>query len=138
MPKTGKNDQPIRDELPNTLQRSEPKAQGTFAKALDSAAQEYVAYSALKHTHEKVGDHWEPKERYGPSDDQAAGGRDTELPTAGGVDARASKRHLQELAQRLEIRSRSTMTKAELVGAIQKANDRQTAASRADSRAQGS
>jgi len=38
------------------------------------------------------------------------------------VDANASKRHLLEVAKRLEITGRSSMTKAELVDAIQQAN----------------
>ena len=74
-----------------------------------------------------MGDHWEPKDEYGPSDAQAEGGRDTDRPTAGGVDANASKKHLYELATRLEIKGRSKMTKAELVEALQKANNRLSA-----------
>src|SRR4029077_11206214 len=89
------------------------KAQRTFAKAHDSAAEQYgdeepahrVAFGALKHTHEKVGDHWEPKESWGPSDEQALGGVDTDRPTAGGVDANAPKKHLYELAARLDSRA---------------------------------
>ena len=116
MPKTTKSDKVIQDELPSTLQRSDAKAQRTFAKAHDSAAEQYgdeerahrVAFGALKHTHEKVGDHWEPKESWGPSDEQAEGGVDTDRPTAGGVDANASKKHLYELATRLGIKGRST------------------------------
>lgn len=81
MPKTKKDGTPRQDELPSTLQRSEAKAQRTFAKAHDAAADTYgegeranrTAFSALKHTHEKVGDHWEPKAEKGPSDAQAAG-----------------------------------------------------------------
>jgi cation transport regulator ChaB len=138
MPKTKRSGEPREEELPSTLQRSDDKAKRTFAKAHDAAADQYgdaerahrVAFSALKHTHEKVGDHWEPKDRSGPSDEQAAGGVDTDRPTAGGVDARASKRHLYELASRLEIRGRSTMTKQELVTALQKANDRASARAR--------
>jgi hypothetical protein len=78
---------------------------------------------SLKHSFEKVGDHWEPKEQRGPSDAQAEGGVDTDRPTAGGVDANASKKHLLEVAKRLDVTGRSRMTKAELVEAIQKAND---------------
>jgi cation transport regulator ChaB len=138
MPKTTKDGEAKQDELPGTLQRSDPKAQRTFTKTYDSAIDEYdddrrahqVAFASLKHTHEKVGDHWEPKEEYGPSDAQAEGGRDTNRPTAGGVDAKASKRHLQELASRLDIAGRSTMSKDELVEALQKANDRETARAR--------
>ena len=138
MPKTKRSGEPREEELPSTLQRSDDKAKRTFAKAHDAAAEQYgdaerahrVAFSALKHTHEKVGDHWEPKEESGPSDDQAEGGVDTDRPTAGGVDARASKRHLYELASRLEIKGRSRMTKQELVAALQKANDRASARAR--------
>jgi hypothetical protein len=134
MPKTTKDGTPVPDELPGTLRRSGAKARRTFAKAHDSAAQEYgegqrahqTAYSALKRTHEKVGDRWEPKDAAGPSDARAEGGRDSDHPTAGGVDANASKRHLQDLARRLDIRGRSSMTKAELVDAIQAENDRRT------------
>ena len=134
MPKTTKKGTPKQSELPSTLQRSNPKAQRTFAKAHDSAAESYgdeeranrVAFSALKHTHEKVGDHWEPKEEPGPSDAQAEGGAGTNRETAGGVDANASKRHLMQIARRLDVSGRSKMSKDELVGAIQKANDRET------------
>jgi hypothetical protein len=126
-------------DIPSTIQRSGKKAQETWSKAHDSAVDSYgegerahrTAFSALKHTHEKVGDHWEPKEEYGPSDDQAArGNRDSDLPSAGGVDANASKKHLQDVARRLEVKGRSTMSKDELVTAIQKANDRATAKAR--------
>jgi cation transport regulator ChaB len=135
MPKTTKSGKPKKDELPNTLQRSGSKAQRTFAKAHDAAAEQYgdeerahrVGFSALKHTHEKVGDHWEPKQEPGPSDPQAEGGMDAGLETAGGVDAYASKEHLLQLARRLEIKGRSTMTKSELVDALQKANNRESA-----------
>jgi cation transport regulator ChaB len=135
MPKTTKGGKVIRDELPSTLARSDSKAQRTYAKAHDSAAETYdgdeeranrVAFSALKHTHEKVGDHWEPKEHKGPSDAQAEGGADTDRPTAGGVDANASKKHLMELARRLDVAGRSKMSKPELVEALKKANDKAT------------
>jgi cation transport regulator ChaB len=134
MPMTTKQGQVRKSELPSTVRRSHAKAQRTFAKAHDSAAEQYgegerahrVAYSALKHTHEKVGDHWEAKEGKGPSDRQAEGGRDTARPTAGGVDANASKEHLYKVARELEIPGRSSMTKDELVEAIQKANRRHT------------
>ena len=131
-----------REELPSTLERSEPHARAIWAKTHDSAVESYgegerahrTAFAALKHSYEKVGDHWEPKAEPGPSDDQAA--RSTAeasaagRPTAGGVDARASKKHLYELAQRLEVPGRSTMTKDELVEALDKANRRETARAR--------
>ena len=137
MPKTTKTGKATKDELPSTLQRSGRKAQQTFAETYDSAMAQYdderrsyqTAFASLKHTHEKVGDHWEPKEEYGPSDARAAEDRpqDSSTPTAGGVDANASKEHLYELATRLGVRGRSRMTKAQLVEALQKANNRATA-----------
>lgn len=138
MPKTTRSGAPKEEELPSTLQSSGDKAQRTFARAHDAALESYgdeqrahrVAYSALKHTHEKVGDHWEPKEAYGPSDPQAEGGVDTDLQTAGGVDANAGKRHLMDIARRLDVPGRSTMRKGELVEAIRRANDRASARSR--------
>lgn len=137
MPMT-KGGKVIKDELPETLQRSGKKAQETFAKAHDSAVEEYgegrrahqTAYAALKHTHEKVGDRWEPKDGKGPSDAQAAGGRDTNRSTEEGVDANASKEHLYEVAQELDISGRSDMTKDELIEAIKKANRTKTSQAR--------
>jgi len=92
-----------------------------------------TAFAALKHSFEKVGDHWEAKDEKGPSDKQAArsgakarkGGE-----TAGGVNANASKAHLYETASRLGITGRSRMTKDQLVDAIKKANARETRKSR--------
>ncbi|SCF05492.1 Rho termination factor, N-terminal domain [Micromonospora coriariae] len=132
---------PARDDVPATLKRSPRKAQDTYVKAHDSAVEEYgegerahrTAFAAVKHTFEKVGDHWEPKKGKGPSDRQAARGRGSKAArTAGGADANASKEHLMDVARKLEIRGRSRMTKPQLVEAIQKANKRSTsAASRA-------
>lgn len=140
MPKTTKSGKPKQSELPSTLQNSGGKAQRTFAKAYDAAIDQYgdeqrahqVAFAALKHTHEKVGDRWKKKDKgkKGPSDAQAEGGRGTNRSTAGGVDAKASKRHLYDLAKQLKVPGRSSMSKAELVDALQKANNRQSAKSR--------
>ncbi|WP_406314253.1 ChaB family protein [Streptosporangium sp. NBC_01639] len=129
---------PARQELPSTLQRSPKKAQDTWSKAHDSAVKTYgegqrahrTAFAALKHSFEKIGDHWEPKGRKGPSDAQAA--RHTPKPgkTAEGVDAKASKQHLYDVAKRLGVGGRSAMTKDQLVDAIKKANRKATAKSR--------
>ena len=135
---------PAREDIPSTVLRSDEKAVRTYGKTLDSARETYdgdgerarrTAFAALKHTHEKVGDHWEPKEHYGPSDAQAekdtgSGSADSDRPTAGGVDANASKRHLMDLARELDVHGRSTMTKDELVDALQKASRRETAKAR--------
>ncbi len=121
-----------KEDLPGTLKRSPEKAQRTYAEALDSAHEQYddeerahrVAYSALKHSYEKSGDHWEPKEERGPSDPQAEGGRDTSRPTAGGVDVEGhTKQELYERAKELDIRGRSSMSKLELGQAISRRQD---------------
>ena len=130
---------PTRKDLPGTLKRSPKKAQDTYVKAHDAAVKEYgegerahrTALSAVKHSFEKVGDHWEPKARKGPSDAKAAGGRGTKAKTAGGVDANASKSHLLDVAKKLDISGRTTMKKSELVAAIQKANRRSDTKARA-------
>jgi hypothetical protein len=129
------------EDLPSTLQRSDKKARDTYAKAKESAEGTYgkgerasrTAYSALKHTHEKVGDHWEQKEEYGPSDSRAeSGGANPSGETGGGVDANASKEHLYERAKQLDVEGRSKMDKDELARAVQKANDKATRKARGD------
>ncbi|CAL9570689.1 ChaB family protein [Streptomyces thermolilacinus] len=127
---------PGREELPSTLERSAKEAQRTWIKAHDSAVEQYgegerahrVAFSALKHTHEKVGDHWERKEqgRKGPSDPRAATPRGTPARSGEGVDENASKQHLYDMAKRLGIEGRSQMTKAELAEALRKENRSRT------------
>jgi len=132
---------PGKQELPSTLERSSKKAQDTWVKAHDSAVEEYgegerahlTAFAALKHSFEKVGDHWEAKDEKGPSDQQAASSGKaarTGGSTAEGVDANATKAHLMDVARRLDVSGRSRMTKDELVEAIKKANRRETSKSR--------
>ena len=135
MPKTTKTGTPKRDELPSTLLRSAKKAQRTFTKAYDAAADQYgsakranqVAWSAVKHAYEKVGDHWEKKGSMGPSDKRAEQGRNSTAKPKGGVDANATKDHLLKLAKKLNVSGRSAMKKKQLVDAIQKANNKKTA-----------
>ena len=138
MPKTTKSGKPKQSELPSTLGRSTKKAQRTFTKAYDAAADQYgsakranqVAWSAVKHAYEKVGDHWEKKDEMGPSDKRAEQGRGSKARPQGGVDANATKDHLLKVAKRLDISGRSTMKKKQLVEAIQKANNKKTASAR--------
>lgn len=129
MPKTKPSGEPIQGELPSTLRKSSKKAQETFAKAHDNAAKEYgegerayrVAYSALKRTFEKRGDHWVPKQRSGSSDPRAASprARENKGESFGGVDYHGStKDELLRRARDLGVRGRSTMSKKELAKAI--------------------
>jgi cation transport regulator ChaB len=133
MPKIGKSGRAKKSELPSTLQKSPAKAQQTFAAAHDAAAEQYgdegrayrVAFSAVKHSFEKVGDRWEAKDEKGPSDERARiGGLGGKGAAAEGVNAKATKKHLMDVARRLDIAGRSKMTKDELVEAIMKANRR--------------
>jgi cation transport regulator ChaB len=124
--------------MPSTIARSPKHAQEIWSRAHDSAVESYgegerahrTAFAALKHEYEKIGDHWEKKERSGPSDDKAAGTVGSPGDSQEGVDANASKAHLLDIAKRLEIPGRSSMNKGELVDAIKKANRRATATSR--------
>jgi cation transport regulator ChaB len=124
---------PVRkkEDLPGTLQRSPKKAQRTWAKTHDSAEEQYgegerahrTAYSALKHSYEKVGDHWEPKDEKGPSDPRAKNprARENKGKSFGGVDFYGnSKQELYERAKKLGVPGRSRMTKEQLAEAIAK------------------
>jgi cation transport regulator ChaB len=124
---------PGMQDLPKTLKRSPKKAQETWAKTHDSAVETYgegerahrTAIASLKHSFQKVGDHWEPKRHKGPSDPQAAkrgaAARDTDRNPYGGVDAYGStKGELMSRARELGIPGRSGMDKDELAKAIAK------------------
>jgi cation transport regulator ChaB len=127
---------PGRKELPGTLKRSPKKAQDTWIETHDSAVESYgegerahrTAFSSLKHSFEKVGDHWEPKDEKGPSDPQAAksgrAARAGKGETFGGVDVLGnSKQELYERARKLDVRGRSTMSKEDLARAIARKQD---------------
>lgn len=122
-----------KEDLPGTLKRSPAKAKRTYAKALDSAHEQYgdeaaahrVAISALKHSFEKKDDHWEPKAETGPSDPQAVKGgtaaRNSRTPTGGGKDVGTTKSERLEQARTLDIPGRSRMTKDDLTKAVAQA-----------------
>jgi len=134
VPKTTKDGKAKKEELPGPLKRSPEKAQRTYAKAHDSAADTYgegerahrTAYSALKHTHEKRGDRWVPKDEKGPSDPRAKdpnarerSGSKQGTPTYGGVDVEGNtKQDLYERAKDLDVPGRSNMSKEELAEAV--------------------
>jgi cation transport regulator ChaB len=131
VPKTTRDGKPKQSELPETLKRSPAKAQRTFAKVHDAAAEQYgegerahrTAFAAVKHSYEKVGDHWEPKDEKGPSDPRAtkstAQKRRGVGETFGGVDFYGhTKQELYERAKDLGIEGRSKMNKEELARAI--------------------
>ena len=122
---------PGRDELPRTLEKSPDKAQRTWIKAHDGAVETYgegerahrTAWSAVKHSFEKVGDHWEEKDEKGPSDPQAAKGAPEALEdpdeTFGGVDVEGStKQDLYGRAREVDVQGRSDMSKEELARAV--------------------
>ncbi len=129
MPRDAKQ---IEKDLPSTLERSPEKAQRTYAKTKASAEEQYgegeqaerTAWSQVKQSFEKVGDHWEAKDEKGPSDsrskqsstaDKAAGKGET----YGGVDVEGNtKDELMERARKLEVKGRSDMSKDELAKAV--------------------
>ena len=125
-----------REDLPGTLKRSPAKAQRTYAETLESAEETYdgdqarahrTAWSAVKHSFAKVGDHWEEKDEKGPSDEQAARGgaeaRRGRRATHGGIDVlSSSKQELYERARRAGVPGRSKMTKEQLADALARRN----------------
>jgi cation transport regulator ChaB len=131
-----------KSDLPSTLQRSAEKVQKAYMETLESAEEQYdseerahrTAWSSVKHIAEKQGDHWELKDEKGPSDKQAEKrgreARENPAPTAGGINANKSKEALLEDARAAEIPGRSKMTKDELVEALQKHSERETARAR--------
>src|ERR671929_1320801 len=125
MPKMASGDKVRRSELPDTLKRSGAKAQRTFAKTHDAAVEQYgegerahrTAFASLKHSFEKVGDHWEPKDEPGPSDPRSTKTtkqkRRNVGETFGGVDYYGNtKQELYERAKELGVEGRSKMSKA--------------------------
>jgi cation transport regulator ChaB len=134
MPKMASGNRVKRSELPTTLQKSSAKAQRTFAKAHDAAADQYgegeqahrTAFSALKQTHEKKDGRWVAKDQKGPSDPRSkqpttAAKRQGRGETFGGVDFEGNtKQELYERARRLDIEGRSKMSKRELAREIGK------------------
>ena len=132
-----------KDDLPSTLQRSPKKVQDAYAETLESAEETYAgdeerahraAWSSVKHIAEKKGDHWELKDEYGPSDSRAeqstADARRGVGETAGGINANKSKDELLEDAREAGIERRSEMTKDELVDALRRHSERETAKAR--------
>lgn len=122
---------PGRQNLPATLKRSFAKAQRTWIKTHDSAIKEYgegarahrTAFAALKHSFEKKGDRWVPKESRGPSDPRAKrSGRKARVgkgESFGGVDLCGStKDELYERAKKMGVAGRSSMSKKQLARAI--------------------
>lgn len=124
-------------KMPGTLKRSPAEAQRTYAETLKHAEAEYgpgeragrTAYASLKHSFEKVGDHWEPKARKGPSDPEAATRRGDKAQgrreSFGGVDVLGhTKLELMERARALGVAGRSSMRKEELARTIARKQQR--------------
>ena len=123
-----------RDDLPGTLLRSADKVQRAYLETLESAEEQYgdeerahrTAWSSVKQIAEKQGDHWELKDEPGPSEpDQRR-----EAETHGGIDATKTKGELMDDAKAAGISGRSKMSKDELVDALEKHSERETAKAR--------
>ena len=139
MPDKGKTDEFA--PLPSTLERSPKKAQDTYEKTLESAEKTYdgdeerahrAAWASVKHSFEKVGDHWEPKDHKGPSDPRAAeGGPNATGASYGGVDVEGkTKDELLQEGRELGAHVTTHMRKDELATEIERANDRATRSAR--------
>jgi hypothetical protein len=114
--------------MPNTIRRSDTRAQEIYAKTYDSAVESYgegerahrTAFASLKHEYCESGDRWVPRGHRGPSDPQAKGGYQTHRMTAGGYDVgpNATLKELRQQASELKIRGCSKMSRDELERAI--------------------
>ena len=122
-----------RPSVPSTLKRSTGKVQRTYEKTLKSAEDEYddearahrTAWGSVKNIAEKKGDHWELKDKNGPSDPRskkpAKQKRAGKGETYGGVDVEGNTRaELVERAKQAGIRGYSKMNKAELGRQLQR------------------
>jgi ChaB/Rho termination factor, N-terminal domain len=120
-------------EMPSTVKRSDEKAQRTWKETHDSAVEEYgegerahrTAFASLKHTFEKQGDRWVPKDEKGASDPRStrstAEARAGKGETFGGIDYYGhTKKEFERRAKGLGITGYSRMRKAELVKEIER------------------
>jgi cation transport regulator ChaB len=119
------------DEMPSTIARSDQKAQRTWKETHDSAVEQYgegerahrTAFASLKHTYEKQGDRWVPKDEKGPSDPRSEqsteDARAGKGETYGGIDFYGhTKKEFEQRARSLGITGYSRMRKDELVRKI--------------------
>ncbi len=120
-------------EMPSTVKRSDEKAQRTWKETHDSAVEEYgegerahrAAFASLKHTYEKQGDHWVPKDEKGASDPRStmstAEARAGKGENFGGIDYYGhTKKEFEQRARSLGITGYSRMRKVELVKEIER------------------
>ena len=91
-----------------------------------------MAWAAVKHSFEKVGDHWEKKAGgRGPVRRPGRGRPEHQQEDRRAASTRTPPRSTcSTVAKKLDISGRSTMKKKQLVDAIQQANDKKTAAAR--------
>jgi cation transport regulator ChaB len=120
-----------REDVPSTVKRSDEKARRTWKETHDSAVEQYgegerahrTAFASLKHTYEKQGDRWVPKDEKGPSDPRSEqsteDARAGKGETYGGIDFYGhTKKEFEQRARSLGITGYSRMRKDELVRKI--------------------
>ena len=146
MPKDSKGREKGRagaEDIPSTVKRSDEKAQRTWKETHDSAVEQYgegerahrTAFASLKHTYEKEGDRWVPKDEKGPSDPRSEqsteDARAGKGETFGGIDYYGhTKKEFEQRARSLGIKGYSHLRKAELVKKIEQRERSQTSGER--------
>ena len=117
---------PGRQMLSSAVRRSSVKIRGSRAHrriwlvpSLEVDRGHRTTYVPLKHDSEKIDEGWERTGRKPGALDTAAANRRTVDRLLGPVDPDAPKAYLYKIAKRLGIKGRETMTKKQLVEAIQ-------------------
>ena len=134
-------------EMPSTVARSDEHARAIWKETHDSAVEQYgegerahrTAFASLKHSYEKRGDRWVPKQRKGPSDPRSKQpterARRGEGETYGGIDYYGhTRKEFEQRARELGIAGTSHMRKKELVEAIARHEKNESRRARSDER----
>ena len=120
-----------RQKLPATLKKSPKHAQDIYLETLAATEQEYgvgerasrTAFASLKHSYEKIGDHWEEKDQPGPSEPRAGNDNHSRHETFGGVDLIGhTRQELLDMAGKIGATTTTRMTKPEISRALDRRN----------------
>jgi hypothetical protein len=90
-------------------------------QSADAGAVHRTAYVPLKHDSERITERWARTGRKAGAGSSATVNRQSVGKLVGGITPSATKQRLYKVAKRLAIKQRSTMTRRQLVDAIERA-----------------